>query len=259
MTSAPPHPAFPQPSDLNATIWRYVDLSKFDDLVTASQLYMRRADLLDDEFEGTTPAAELARWDRLVEEASNDDERRAIQAAREQQSEFARVFRPMYYLTCWCMSLYENVAMWERYVKSSSTEGVAIRSTFAALTSQLANSVTYVGLVRYIDYDRDDFARLTMNVMHRIMHKRIFFIDEREVRGVVSLWSHEPLRQQYIDPFLTADKKGLLAKVNPKELIDAVVLHPRTTAAFADKVSELCSRYGLSPPIRSAMSSAPQF
>jgi hypothetical protein len=43
------------------------------------------------------------------------------------------------------------------------------------------------------------------NRLQLIMHKRHFFSDEREVRAVAWSLAPEPIRQQFIDPFLTAD------------------------------------------------------
>ena len=64
------HPAFPQPADLHAKIWRYMDFGKFESLADTKRLYMRRADLfLSDEFEGTTPAGEIEYWRQLAENA----------------------------------------------------------------------------------------------------------------------------------------------------------------------------------------------
>ena len=41
-----------QPADQEAVIWRFMDLRKFRDLITKSELYFRRADLFDDDDEG---------------------------------------------------------------------------------------------------------------------------------------------------------------------------------------------------------------
>src|SRR5690348_3851175 len=97
------HPAFPQPADPNVTIWRYMDVGKFTDIVNGRRLYMARADLLGDEHEGTTPVAELEQWRILAETAENEDQRRIIQGNREQLSDFARELRSTYYVSCWHM------------------------------------------------------------------------------------------------------------------------------------------------------------
>jgi hypothetical protein len=144
------HPAFPQPADPHAVIWRYMDSTKFADLVTRRRLYMARADLLGDEHEGTTPAAELEYWRLLAENAETEEQRRIIQGNRDQLSEFAQEFRKTYYVSCWHMAPDENIAMWERYVRSN--DAVAIRSTFFTLRSLLDRTVIEMGVVRYIDY-----------------------------------------------------------------------------------------------------------
>ena len=110
------HPAFPQPTNLNAVIWRYMAIEKFEWLVAERRLYMARADLLGDNHEGTTPPAELAGWRMAADQAKDEHQRRTIESNRAQLSEYAEVFRQSYYVSCWQMAPDENVAMWDRYV-----------------------------------------------------------------------------------------------------------------------------------------------
>lgn len=232
------HPAFPQPADPHVVIWRYMDIAKFADMVTRRRLYMARADLLGDEHEGTTPAAELEYWRLLAENAQTDEQRRIIQGNRDQLSEFAREFRETYYVSCWHMAADENIAMWDRYVRSN--HAVAIRSTFFTLRSLLDQTVIEMGVVRYMDYD--GYRLPSFNLMELIMHKRHFFRDEREVRAVVWSMVPEHIRREHVDPFLTAERAGFLAPIDPKALIQSVVLHPKMTTETAARVAELCRR-----------------
>ena len=172
--------------------WRYMDITKFADMVTRRRLYMARADLLGDEHEGTTPAAELEYWRLLAENAETEEQRRITQGNRDQLSEFAREFRKTYYVSCWHMVPDENIAMWERYVRSN--DAVAIRSTFFTLRSLLDRTVIEMGVVRYIDYDA--YRLPSFNLMQLIMHKRHFFRDEREVRAVVWTTAPEHIRRE---------------------------------------------------------------
>jgi hypothetical protein len=228
---------------------------KFIDVVSHRRLYMARADRLGDEHEGTTPAAEVEYWNRLIEEAKSEDERLIIQGNREQLAEFAREFRPTYYVSCWHMATDENIAMWERYV--SSNDAVAIRSTFSSLRAQLDPTVIEVGMVRYIDYESERLP--SYNLMQLIMHKRHFFRDELEVRAVVWTMAPETIRRQYVDPYLNADHTGFLAPINPKELIHQVVMHPKATAGIMRQVSEVCGEHDLPPPMASRIASRPIF
>jgi hypothetical protein len=153
------------------------------------------------------------------------------------------------------MSPDENIGMWERYVRSN--DAVAIRSTFSTLRSLLDQTVIQMGLVRYIDYAAHRVP--SFNIMELIMHKRHFFRDEREVRAVV--WSMAPdfIRREHVDPFLTTDRRGFLAPIDPKALIKSVVLHPKATPETTRLVSELCSAHGLARPIPSRIASSPRF
>lgn len=236
-------------------IWRYMDVGKFADIVKHKRLYMARADLLGDEHEGTTPAAELEYWRLLLENAETDEQRLIIQGNRQQLSDFAREFRPTYYVSCWHMAPDENVAMWDRYVRSN--DAVVIRSTFAGLRALLDPTVIQVGLVRYMDYDKQLLP--SYNLMQLIMHKRHFFHDEREVRAVVWSMAPEHIRRQHVDPFLTVDRAGFLAAIDAKALIQQIVLHPKATPEIAARVRKLCRERGLAPPVASRIASTPRF
>lgn len=249
------HPAFPQPQDLNAAIWRYMGIDKFESLVATQTLYMARADLLGDAYEGTTPRGELAMWRQVADSAKDESERATAENNREQLSEYAEVFRQSYYVSCWHMAEDENVAMWERYVKTP--ESVAIKTAYSLLRGQLQRMVVEMGVVRYIDYEKQ--ALPSINLLERITHKRHFFRDEREVRAVVCAMDQGKVGQTYIHPHLTPDRRGFTPPIDTRQLIGAVVLHPEASDAFAARVSELCLASGLPAPTPSGLARPPIF
>jgi hypothetical protein len=112
-------------------------------------------------------------------------------------------------------------------------------------------------MVRYIDYDIQELP--SFNRMQLIMHKRHFFADEREVRAVMWSIAPENVRHEHVDPFLTADRIGFLASIDPKKLLHSVVLHPKATAELVLRISEICSAHGLPQPVPSRIASRPQF
>jgi hypothetical protein len=114
-----------------------------------------------------------------------------------------------------------------------------------------------MGVVRYMDYDKQLLP--SYNLMQLIMHKRHFFHDEREVRAVVWSMAPEHIRRQYVDPFLSADRAGFLAPIEPKALIQQVVLHPKATPEIAARVSELCREQSLPLPVASRIATMPRF
>ena len=176
------HPAFPQPSNRDAFVWRYQDFDKLASLVTTGRLYMRRSDLFNnDQFEGTTPQGEIDYWKKRADEASTLEERATIEHNRAELAEYAEHFRRNYFVSCWNMAPDENVAMWESY--TSSPESIVIRSRYSTSAKQFHYGVINVGQVTYINYSLD--ALPGMNTLRRITHKRHFFSDEQEVRAVV--------------------------------------------------------------------------
>ena len=52
-----PNPSCILPDNLDAPVWRYMDLDKFQSLLKEKALYLCRADRLQDRFEGTSLAA----------------------------------------------------------------------------------------------------------------------------------------------------------------------------------------------------------
>jgi hypothetical protein len=249
------HPAFPQPSDKNAVIWRYMEMDKFVFLVERQRLYMCRADLFGDDFEGTTPQAEVDAWQRAAKQAATEEERRIILADREQLSNLAREFRDNYYVNCWHMAPEENVAMWERYVKTDRS--VAIKASYSTLRGQLNPDVVFLGMVSYIDYDAQMLP--SPNMLHRIMHKRHFFADEREVRAVMCLLTPEHIRKLLVDPHMTPDGRAFLPPVDVQALIETVVLHPKASPDFKQAVAAMCATNGLALPVPSRMARKPSF
>jgi hypothetical protein len=260
MTIAPvtdyEHPAFPQPANLDAKIWRYMDFNKFVSLAETRRLYMRRADLfLGDEFEGTTPAGEIAYWRQLAENAATPKERATIEHNRAELAEYAEHFRANYFVSCWNMAEAENVAMWERY--TSGPESVSVIARYSGLKGQLDRAIMNFGMVRYIDYETTSLP--SMNMLHRISHKRHFFRDESEVRAVMCAISPEEIFKEFIAPYMMADGCGWAPPLNVQTLIEAVVLHPRATPAFAQNASEFCAAHGLPAPAPSKMVGTPRF
>ena len=57
------HPCFTVPDDPNASVWRYLDFTKFVDMLERRQLFFARADKLGDPFEGSTSPLNVQYWE----------------------------------------------------------------------------------------------------------------------------------------------------------------------------------------------------
>ncbi len=246
------HPAFPQPEDRSARIWRYTEATKFEWLVENRRLFMPSAAQLRDPLEGTTPAGELEWWRREAANADSAEQRRIIEHNRSLLSRFAQAFRDHhYYVSCWHMNEHENLAMWGCY--TGQTESVAIRTSYEVLRNILPSYVE-MGMVRYIDYGTDRLP--TMNMFEYIMHKDVLYCFEQEVRAVgfhpavPELWAE----QFHADLFEIEAAPGFIAyapSVDLTRLIQGLILHPEASPTFESHIADLCARNGLPPPERS--------
>ncbi len=247
------HPAFPQPSNPNATLWRYMDKNKFKWLVSEGRLFMPAAPKLGDPFEGTTPQGELNWWREEATRAASDEERHIIEQNRVRLSAFAKGFLEHYYVSCWHMNCYENYALWKIYTKSE--DAVAIQTTLPALRDCLPEYVN-IGMVKYIDYLTERLP--TMNMFEYIMHKRIEFSFEQEIRAVASGILTDQLggihlREHLFEKEDNPSFKIFAPPIKANQLIQRIVLPSSTTTDLALEIKSICAAYALPLPELSAM------
>jgi hypothetical protein len=224
------HPVFESPGD-DAVLWRYCDLPKLVSLLSKKALHFSVASALGDHFEGAM-TRELAAW-------MPRDVLPAIAPTRHQT-----------FVSCWHENEYESAAMWQLY--SRLNEGIAIRSTFSRVASSFVGfsllpkalpppNEIFAGRVNYIDYERDRFVDRSraLNALSLIVHKRMSFAHEREVRAVCSIpancgrHSSNPLH------------KGIYVDCDLGQLIECVYISPSAPGYFCEAVADVCRRFSL--------------
>lgn len=157
-----PHQQISTPAD-EVTVWRYMSIEKFISLLSSSSLHFCRLDKFDDPWEGVWPK-------NYLESASQ----------KSNLEVFARVkSKHILFVNCWHANESESAAMWDLY--SSRDSGVAIKTTVGRLKSSLEGGETYLGAVRYVDFN-NYIERESLNVMVPAFLKRSSFEHEREVR-----------------------------------------------------------------------------
>ncbi len=170
------HSCFPQPTDTGVPVWRYMDLPKFIWLLKHRRLYMSRLDKLVDPYEGSLTPKTIEGIDLFLRQ-------RGAKEGWGGMSKFYRQNQATTYVCCWHANKRESEAMWRLYC--GQAHGVAIQTTYEHLIGAIATEYeTYLGFVKYIDYEREWFP--DANAFHPVMHKRIAFEHEREVRLVTS-------------------------------------------------------------------------
>lgn len=176
MASYDNHPCFPQPGSDDISLWKYMDFTKFMALVTYQKIFLCRSDLFDDPYEGTFPRKIIEYVHNMKESDSDEGTSEFIKL----MYNFNRNVRKHTYISCWHANDFESAAMWDLYSKNDAS--VAIETTYADIKNILPSDAM-IGLVKYIDYDKDVFP--IENSLYPFTHKRKSFEHEREVRFLI--------------------------------------------------------------------------
>ncbi|KAA0091761.1 hypothetical protein CIW54_01460 [Paraburkholderia sp. T12-10] len=240
------HPCFPEPSDDQIKIWRYLTLPKFIDLLHSKTLFFTRADFLraDDKSEGASLTnAGRAAVKVLEEMAAKNVElppstlngltvNQMVEMLTKSDQAHEEMLK-RHFVNCWHMNEHENFAMWKVY---SEPFGVCVQSTYESLINcfndneygfyRKANKV-YIGEVKYVDWDSYVIPR--DNGFWPLMHKKREFGYERELRCIV--WDFK--------------KSVVKVGVDLERLVHKVYINPYTPPWFHQVISSLCTKYGL--------------
>lgn len=247
------------------TIWRYMDLPKFESFLINRALFLCRSDKFADPFEGSVPKA-VAEY-RITEEkriAQFFKRQISDQKAAEKSKNIADLhkrFKRAFVVNCWQINPHESDAMWKLYLKTN--EGLAIQSTYSKLYDSLAHNTEeiFISKVRYIDYEKDgwydanDYRVKGYNLFSPIVHKRKEFKQENELRVFQQIddavndenyWEKQPIRI------------GKLISCIPQQLIERIIIPPTADDAVKEAVEQILSQQGLKVNvIRSTLSGTP--
>ena len=150
------------------------------------------------------------------------------------------------------MNEHESTAMWKLY--SSSHEAVSILSTYRRLRTSLPKCV-FIGEVNYINYATQAFD--PNNTFNFIMHKRLSFEHERELRAVFCEMDGTPEAQPYK---ANIGAGGLAIEVDLSALIERVYVSPTASPWFAKVVEAMTAKCGFTFPVTpSSLADAPLF
>lgn len=218
------HPCFPQVKDTAAKVWRYLDLAKFTWLLDNRKLYLARLDLLNDPHEGSTP--------RLLAQLRDQQLRELTEGKVNIDSgQINQRMRKSLYVNCWHLGNSESEAMWRLYCPGDN--GVAIQTTYGKLVESIDHDRwLYIGHVTYIDYELGGFP--LNNLFYPVMHKRISFAHEQEVRLVKTLSAH------WSSP--DTSPPGITVEWAPEHSINAIYVNPYAPDYYYEAVRSIVLR-----------------
>jgi len=247
------HPSFVQPENESVKLWRYMDFSKFADLIQRRRLYFARSDYLGDKFEGSVPrpnttiGRELFMASLKASDPPIPDEK--IKGIIQQLIEMRRRSREDVFISCWHANENESAAMWRLY--SRSGDAFAIQTRYGILKEELPE-IAMLGIVRYEDY-LNYFLDET-NLLNAFMLKKDSFSHEREIRAV--LWKRSHKAQEPGQAGAVFSEFGATCEVNLDNLLQSIYVSPESPQWFLDVVRNFCSTYGLSVQVnQSSLSS----
>ena len=207
------------PDDNDTIVWKYLDLSKFLDMLLSQQLFMSRSDKFEDQYEGTFSEPTF-------------EEIRKIAADNPRFLDFYKSHREKVTISSWHINEYESFAMWQIFTQN--TEGLAIQTTIGRLKKALEQekkTEQFIGEVNYIKYKKEIIP--FDDHFFPFLFKRKSFQYEREIR-IISDTSKKEMR---ID-------NGLKVDVDLDELIEKIYIHPKSENWYKKLVIELVSKLG---------------
>jgi hypothetical protein len=213
------NPNIKLPEDPNTIVWKYLDLSKFLDLLMSEKLFMSRSDKFEDQYEGTFSEPTFEEIKKLS--IDNPDFLNYYKTHREKVA-----------ISSWHINEYESFAMWQIFTQNS--EGLAIQSTIGRLQESLVletNFNQYIGEVNYIDYKKEHIPFDDM--FFPFLFKRKSFQYEGEVRIITDIGESD-----------IKINEGLKINVNINQLIEKIYIHPKSENWYKNLVIQLVKQLG---------------
>ena len=213
------NPNIKLPKDPNTIIWKYLDLSKFLDLLMSEKLFMSRSDKFEDQYEGTFSEPTFEEIKKLS--IDNPDFLNYYKTHREKVA-----------ISSWHINEYESFAMWQIFTQNS--EGLAIQSTIGRLQESLVPEINfkqYIGEVNYIDYKKEHIPFDDM--FFPFLFKRKSFQYEGEVRIITDIGESN-----------IKINEGLKINVEINRLIGKIYIHPKSENWYKNLVIQLVKQLG---------------
>ena len=211
------NPNIKLPEDPDTIVWKYLDLSKFLDLLLSKKLFMSRSDKFEDQYEGTFSEPTYEEIKKLA--ANNPDFLNYYKTHREKVA-----------VSSWHINEYESFAMWQIFTQNN--EGLAIQSTIGRLQKAVKPEINFdqhIGEVNYIDYKKEYIP--FDDLFFPFLFKRKSFQYEREVR-IITDTSKSNLKLN----------EGLKINVDINQLIEKIYIHPKSENWYKKLVIELVER-----------------
>lgn len=248
------------------TIQKYMDFTKFANLILSRKLYLSKMSGFEDKLEGSLTVKdflETANSPRLLDITMTDAwpgigetvEERNLRLARIEEQikaisrrefetpfgryscdEAEKVFsacQEWLYVSCWHQSEHECSAMWNLY--GNNKNSICIFSTVEKLKSALTTNDRcdhiQIEKINYINHATDEFS----TPLAPFISKSIAFSFEKELRVVAWNSKTELLKNP------KNESSGIAIDIKPEKLIEKITISPHADGWFKDTIENLCN------------------
>lgn len=241
--------------DDNLKIWRYIDFTKFVDLLERKKQYFVSGEKLQntiDPFEGFFQKSNLLNQEQLDEFDKQMITQRDTQARFEDPKSV--------FVNCWQINDVDSHAMWKIFTTVNT--GIAIQTTVKQLKKSFHyyHRPVYISKIKYGDNKHKD---TTISwIPHRFSRKGKSFIHEQELRiftegtDITSecFASDDGINYKFytIPPYnhiVEKDDDGIYVNIDPDYFIEKIYVAPLAEEWFFDLVKKITKRYGLHQPV----------
>ena len=189
-------------------IIRYMSLSKFYSLLSSESLWFPRVDQFSDEYEGFA----------VIDTPSTD----------------ADYFRKLSLVSCWNLFKTESFPLWKIYL-GNEPAGIGLVSTVGNFKNSLSNAEDRDNITPYlVQYVNPNETYDAINNMLLVTRKKNFYEYENEIRF-----------NYYLGGGDFEQPVGMPIKLNPKKLINKVILSPYMPFWIRSTFIDIIGRYGL--------------
>ena len=295
-------------------IWRYMSIDKFMSMISSKSLYFPNILSFEDRYEGALSdksRKEIYQTNLLNEKntpVKKDETFRKLQSFIEKAGEFhdAELLNYSYsfqtlltnfsnhlmFCSSWFLRKTESYLMWSKYADNAYPASVAIQTTVGDLINSFENPHydIHIGKVKYIDYEKEhiegykDFSSEDLTNPDKVLelfyapikHKREEYVDESEVRAIISFesicndflgrvytseipfYSNPPLRveddhiyffNEYDTNTIRKIPNVFRIETNLEKLLKKVVISPNAKTYFEKSLKELLEKYDMNPDI----------
>lgn len=172
-------------NDVSGTsiLWRYMDLSKFLDLLLHKHLIFPRYDKFEDTYEGY--ANNFAQLAKKGLHATNNFNANEIDSAIEFLSDSVSIFNYYSYISCWHLNDFESAGMWKLYCTSDDSLVIKTRVDALKQSIQTKGAQKIVSSKVTYDYKLNGCSFNDIRGVHpnsALLIKRESFEHEKEYR-----------------------------------------------------------------------------